>query len=547
MTGGSTVARVSAGVAGGAVLISVITIAARATGILRQLTFTRTVGLTCLNSVYTTANTVPNIVFEVVAGGALSAAVVPAVAASVERGDRAATARTVSALLSWTLLLLVPVTLLGYLLTGPVIRALLGSGGADCSSQLVLMVSTAEQMLRVFLLQIPLYGAVVVLAGVLNAHRRFLAPALAPLVSSVVVIGAYLTYSALADEHAGSLVGLTDTELAVVAWGTTLGVFAMLVTQLPGTRRLGLSLRPTLRFPVGVAGRVRGLAIAAVLVVAAQQASTAVVVRLANTQGNEGALGIWTVAWTVFLLPWAVLAVPLATSAFPRLTARHTAGDEAGFAGLTAGVARTVLLISAVAGGALAGAAPAVAHVVALGVPGPPASPALSQAIVAFVPGLLGYALVAHLTRVLYARGAGMTATGAAVIGWIVVVVADVVLVRSVSAQHVVTVLGIGNSLGMTVAGLALLAAVRRAAGPASIHGVLVAGGAGIVAGSIGFLAGRGSLWLTGSGRSVLTSLLVGAVASIVGLAVGLGVAWLVARRDVDSAVGGLKRTLART
>ena len=81
MSGGSTVARVSAGVAGGAVLISVITIAARATGILRQLTFTRTVGLTCLNSVYTTANTVPNIVFEVVAGGALSAAVVPAVAA----------------------------------------------------------------------------------------------------------------------------------------------------------------------------------------------------------------------------------------------------------------------------------------------------------------------------------------------------------------------------------------------------------------------------------------------------------------------------------
>ena len=55
-----------------------------------------------------------------------------------------------------------------------------------------------------------------------------------------------------------------------------------------------------------------GLAVAAIVVVAAQQASTVVVVRLANTQGNEGALGIWTVAWTVFLLPWAVLAVPLA-------------------------------------------------------------------------------------------------------------------------------------------------------------------------------------------------------------------------------------------
>src|SRR4051794_41926744 len=94
MSGGSTLARVSAGVAGGAVLISVITIAARATGILRQLTFTRTVGLTCLNSVYTTANTVPNIVFEVVAGGGLSPTGGPAVGAAVERRDRAAPAPT---------------------------------------------------------------------------------------------------------------------------------------------------------------------------------------------------------------------------------------------------------------------------------------------------------------------------------------------------------------------------------------------------------------------------------------------------------------------
>src|SRR4051812_50210280 len=114
MTGGSTVARVSAGVAGGAVLISVITIAARATGILRQLTFTRTVGLTCLNSVYTTANTVPNIVFEVVAGGALSPALGPPGAAAGERGDPAPTARTGSALLCWGVGLPVPGTPLGH-------------------------------------------------------------------------------------------------------------------------------------------------------------------------------------------------------------------------------------------------------------------------------------------------------------------------------------------------------------------------------------------------------------------------------------------------
>jgi putative peptidoglycan lipid II flippase len=537
---------VAAGVAGGALVIAVVTVGARAVGLARQLTFTRAAGLTCLNSVYTTANTVPNIVFEVVAGGALAAAVVPAVAAAVQQGDRAATARTVSALLTWTVLLLVPVTLLGYALTGPIVRGLLGGGGSRCSGQLVLMVATGEQMLRVFLVQVPIYGVCVVLAGVLQAHRRFLAPALAPLVSSLVVIGAYATYAVLASGHRGSLTDLSSGERAVLAWGTTAGVVALALTQLPGALRLGLPIRPTLRFPDGVAARVGGLATAAVIVVAAQQASTAVVVRLANTRGTEGALGVWTVAWTVFLLPWAVLAVPLATSAFPRLSASHAVGDETGYATLTAGVARTALLVSAVAGGALAGAAPAVARVVALGVPGPPATGALADAIVAFAPGLLGYALVAHLTRALYARSGGRAATTAAVIGWLLVVIADLVLVPAVSADDVVTALGVGNSVGMTVAGGALLLAVRRSAGPASVAGIPRAIAVSVAVGALGFAVGRGVLAIIGSGESALGSLGLGTVAGLLALVLAAGAAWALARTDVDAFAGALRRGMGR-
>jgi putative peptidoglycan lipid II flippase len=244
----------------------------------------------------------------------------------------------------------------------------------------------------------------------------------------------------------------------------------------------------------------------------------------------------------VFLLPWAVLAVPLATSAFPRLSARHAAGDEAGFATLTAGVARTALLVSAVAGGALAGAAPAVARVVALGVPGPPATQALGDAIVAFVPGLLGYALVAHLTRVLYARSGGRAATVGAVLGWLVVVVADLLLVPAVSAGHVVTVLGVGNSLGMTVAGAALLVAVRRAAGPASVEGIPRAVAVSVAAGVLAFAAGRAVLALIGSGSSAAAALGLGTVAGLVALVIGAAVAWGLARADVDAATAALRR-----
>jgi len=537
---------VAAGVAGGAAVIAVVTVLARGMGLLRQFTFTRAVGVTCLNSVYTTANTVPNIVFEVVAGGALAAAVVPAVVATLERGDRESTTATVSALLTWTMLVLLPVTGLGYLLTGPIVHALLGSGGAHCADQIDLMRGTAELMLRVFLVQVPLYGLCVVLAGVLNAHRRFLAPALAPLVSSVVVILAYATYAVLARGHRGSLVALTGTERSVLAWGTTAGVLAMLLTQLPGSARLRLGLRPALRFPDGVAGRVGGLALAAVAVVAAQQGSTAVVVRLANSRGTEGALGVWTVAWTVFLLPWAVLAVPIATSAFPRLAAHHAAGETDAFAALTSGVTRTVLLVCAVAGGALAGSAPAVARVVALGVPGPPATHTLSLAITAFVPGLLGYALVAHLTRALYAALGARAATLGAVLGWVVVVLVDVLLVTRVRADQVVTALGAGNSVGMTVAGVALLVAARRRLGSGATSGVLRAAGVAVAAGVIGFVAARAVLLVTGAGESVLASLVLAVLVGALGLAVGSAVAWTLARSDVDRALGAVRRSVAR-
>jgi putative peptidoglycan lipid II flippase len=285
-----------------------------------------------------------------------------------------------------------------------------------------------------------------------------------------------------------------------------------------------------------VARQVGGLAAAAVAVVLAQQASTAVVVRLANSRGSEGALGVWTVAWTVFLLPWAVLAVPLATSAFPRLAAHHTAGEEGRFSALTADVARTTLLVSAVAGGVLAGVAPAVARVV----------DTLTRAIVAFVPGLLGYALVAHFTRVLYARSGGKAATLGAVLGWVVVVVADLLLVANVATDQVVTALGAGNSIGMTVAGAALLVAVRRAAGPASTTGVGRAAVVAVLVGLIALLVGRGALVLTGPGDSIPSSLVWGSVAAVLALAAGAAGAWALARADVDRAVGALQRGVGR-
>src|SRR5262249_25618285 len=160
---------------------------------------------------------------------------------------------------------------------------------------------------------------------------------------------------------------------------------------------------PAVSFPTGVAVRVRRLAYAGAAALAAQQLTTAVALRLANQEGTEGAALLYTLAWTVFLLPWAILAVPIATSAFPRLTADHERSDERQYAATAAATPRAVLLITLVAAAAVAATAEPVANVLIRGARGGADPVLLARAIALFAPGIVGFALVAHLSRALYA------------------------------------------------------------------------------------------------------------------------------------------------
>src|SRR5262249_23113883 len=105
---------------GAAALIIVLTVISRIAGFARTFVFLHTVGREDLANIYNAANTIPNIVFELVAGGALASLVVPLLAGHVAAGDRDRVNAVSSALLTWVLVLLVPIALLVGLLAGPV-------------------------------------------------------------------------------------------------------------------------------------------------------------------------------------------------------------------------------------------------------------------------------------------------------------------------------------------------------------------------------------------------------------------------------------------
>ena len=510
----------SGGIGRAAVLIGAITMLARVIGFGRQVVFAHTVQASCLGTAYTTANMVPNIIYDIVAGGALTAVVVPVLAgpARALAPDREQVRQTSSALLSWAVLLLVPFSALVAVTAQPLVSVLLG-GTPGCPR--AAMVALSARMLIVFAPQILLYGLAVVLYGILQSHRRFAAPALAPVLSSLVVIGAYFWFGVVGNGYQNMVRPVPTVAWVVLAAGTTVGVAALVATPLIPSVRLRLRLRPALRFPAGVGARVRSLAAAGVSTLIAQDASVAVVIVLANSRGGSGALVLYSFAWAVFFVPYAVLAVPIATSAFPELAARDDRFDAT-----SATSTRAVTVASWLGVAGMAGTCIPLARVFQSHAGQAADARQLAIALAAFAPGLVGYGLTANLSRVLYADARSRAAAVAVSGGWLLVIVADLLIVPFVSRSAVVPWLGAGTTIGLTAAGIALLVLVRRVRGPAALRGcarAALAGLAGALAGAAAGLGVAAGIQVTGFLPNVAVTLLASAAAGVAFFAV---VAW---------------------
>jgi putative peptidoglycan lipid II flippase len=177
------------------------------------------------------------------------------------------------------------------------------------------------------------------------------------------------------------------------------------------------------------------------------------------------------------------------------------------------------VLLAAWAGAAvLIAAAVPVSRFFAQIQPGGLGAEQMARALAAFAPGLVGYALIAHLGRALYARGLSRASAGATVAGWLAVIVIDVALVLAVPGDWVVAALGLGNTLGMDLAGALLVWHIRRAAGRAAVQGT----GRAALAGLAGCVLGGAAGWFVAAAigdvpvlATVGTAVLAAAVAAV--------------------------------
>lgn len=533
-----------AGIGRAAATIAALTILARLLGLVRTVVFAKTVGATCLGTAYITANTVPNIIYDVVLGGALTSIMVPvlarpAVSSATDPAAKAEVRQTTSALLTWTTLVLVPVSVAVAVAAGPLAGLLNPVNHRDHCAQAPLVTVTGH-MLAIFAPQILLYGLAVVLYGILQAHRRFTGPALAPVISSLVVIAAYLTFVPLGGDATGNLAALPMNAELVLSVGTTIGVAALALTALRPAWRLRIRVRPTLRFPAGVASRARGLAVFGIAALLAQDLSQLIVIVLANGHGTSAAIVLYQYGWQAFEAAYAVLAVSIAVSVFPTLSVRE--GGE--FDQTAAASVRAVLLMSFLGTAIVLAVAVPAAHFLAAT---DSQVAELAAGLALFAPGLAGYGLVASLSRILLAVGRTRVAATAVAAGWLVVIVADVILVTLAPGNLVVPMLALGNTAGLTVAGLALALAVRTVRGRDALAGTARVAGSGLAAAVAGAAAGGGAaaaLMAALPTAGPVADVLIAVLAACCAVAAFGVVAYLPDGSELRAAVTRMRRTL---
>jgi putative peptidoglycan lipid II flippase len=530
---------IAPGIARGALLIAGLGMLSRMLGLVRTLVFSQSVGAGCLGTAYVTANQVPNLIYELALGGALTSAMVPILARSAGRSatdpnEKARVAQITSALLTWAVVILVPLTAIIIGVARPIASALIPvNPNAHCVRSD--MVGVTGNMLVVFAPQILLYGLSVVLFGLLQAYRRFTGPTLAPVIANVVMISSYLAFVPL-DKG----LGLARTPLVaelVLSIGTTMNIGTLVIVAVPPAWRLRLRLRPTLRFPAGVMRLAGGLALVGVLEFLASDLAQIVVISLANGRGETGALVLVNYVTMVFNSVSAVLALSIVTSAFPVLSA--TDGDV--FDRTCAGSTRAVVLMSWLGTAVIAAVAVPAAHVLAKE---PAQVPELIQGFLLVAPSVAGFALITSVSRVMFAIGRLKVAAAGLVAGQLLQMVLTVPLVKLMPPHMAVGAIALGGSLGQLAVAVPMVIAIRRIRGPQAVAGVGHATLVSVAACVAGGAFGVGATLVLPVGRK-LADAGTGALAAAIAIAAFGAVAYAFDRGDLKTAaqrIPGLSR-----
>lgn len=309
------------------------TLVSRLTGLLRVLVLAWVLGFTPLADSFNLANTVPNMLFDLVLGGIASATFIPVF---VERlaldGERRAW-KSISSVITAAIVVLLGATIISWFIAPYIIDGFTFLQRSSSHSSLTVVAeqrTVATDLLRFFVPQIFFYGIIGIATALLNIRRRFGIATWVPIANNLVCI-AVLIWFHLVDPSPilGALSGSRD--LLWLGLGTTAGVAVQFLCLVPSLLRSDLwrlSFRLDLRDKaVRTIGRLGGWTL---LVVLANQLSLYVVLAYAFGLGGNGPVSAYTYGWSFMQMPYAVVVVSVLGAITPQLAGFATDEDYVG-------------------------------------------------------------------------------------------------------------------------------------------------------------------------------------------------------------------------
>ena len=287
--------------------MSTATTLSRVTGFLRMWATAYALGATGLMSAYSVANNIPNMIFELVAGGIISSLFIPTFMELRESADEETAWKFTSHVFNLAVLSLGVLAVIGTLFPQPFVWT---QTFRLPSAQASTVVSSATFFFRFFAIQVVLYGAGAIISGLLNSQRAYFWPAVGPIFNNLVAIATMIAFAALR--------GNVGIALVVLATGTTLGVVAMFAVQLPAVFRTGWRYSWGLGLGDPALRRMLRLAIPTVIYVVTNLVAVSFRNASAFAVSPQGP-SVLTYAWIFYQLPYGILAVALATAIFTEL------------------------------------------------------------------------------------------------------------------------------------------------------------------------------------------------------------------------------------
>ena len=445
--------------------MAVATLISRITGFVRTVLIGAALGGP-VASAFNTANTLPNLITEIVLGSVLSALVVPVlVRAEKEDADHGAT--FIRRLFTLTLTLMSVVTLVA-VVGAPLLTRLI----LDDEGRVNVVQSTSFAYL--LLPQIFFYGMFSLFMAILNTKEHFRPGAWAPVANNVVSIAVLLLYMLLPGSlNPAAPASVSDPHILLLGLGTTLGVVVQCLIMLPALRRLGVDLRPLW----GIDERLKafgGMALAIVTYVAVSQLGYAVTTRIASRADGSAPI-IYQQHWMLLQVPYGIIGVTLLTAIMPRLSRNAADGDhQAVVRDLTLGTKLTfIALIPMIV--FMTAFGPDIGHALfAYGNFDPDLARTLGLTVSFSAFTLIPYALVMLHLRVFYAREeawtptfiiAGITATK--------VVLSYLAPLVATSTQTVVVLLGAANGFGFVAGAIIGAFLLKRKLGTLEARSVM--------------------------------------------------------------------------